>query len=168
MASRLALICYYRIPIPAMRFQFAALACTALMTGTAVHATNLCTWEAAASRYGVNPQVLYAIASQESGLNPRAVHRNADGTQDVGLTQINSKWLPHLNKLGISEENLTNPCINMHVGAYILSLHMIRHGNTWQAIGAYHSQTPWRRDQYAEIIYRRVQSLNDKARTKGG
>jgi soluble lytic murein transglycosylase-like protein len=130
-------------------------------------AAKLCTWEGAAERYGVNPQVLYAIAAQESSLNPSAVHVNADGSQDVGLTQINSKWLPHLSKLGVTEENLSNPCINMHVGAYLLSLKMIQHGNTWQAIGAYHSNTPWRRDQYAQTISRRVQNQMKSPGEKG-
>jgi soluble lytic murein transglycosylase-like protein len=131
-------------------------------------AENLCTWEGAAARYGVNPQVLYAIAAQESSLNPGAVHLNADGSQDVGLTQINSKWLPELSKLGVTLENLSNPCINMHVGAYLLSLKMIKHGNTWQAIGAYHSNTPWRRDQYAQTIYRRIQTQTKAPSAKGG
>ncbi|WP_342616991.1 lytic transglycosylase domain-containing protein [Rhodoferax sp. GW822-FHT02A01] len=142
----------------AMNFKFAIFLLTALLSWTAsAGSTNLCSWEGAAQRYGVNSQVLYAIAAQESGLNPNAVHVNADGSQDVGLTQINTKWLPHLSKFGITSENLLNPCINMHVGAYILSLHMIRHGNTWQAVGAFHSNTPWRRDQYAQSIYQRIQ-----------
>jgi soluble lytic murein transglycosylase-like protein len=123
-------------------------------------AQSLCTWEGAASRYGVNPQVLYAIAAQESSLNPNAVHVNEDGSQDLGLTQINSRWLPQLSKLGVTAANLMNPCVNMHVGAYLLSLNMIRHGNTWQAIGSYHSNTPWRREQYAQTISKRVQNLN--------
>jgi soluble lytic murein transglycosylase-like protein len=139
-----------------------------LLLSCATHAENLCTWEVAATRYGVNPQVLYAIAAQESGLKAGAVHQNDDGSQDIGLTQINSKWLPQLSKLGVTQENLANPCINMHVGAYILSLHMMKHGNTWEAIGSYHSNTPWRRDQYAKTIYRRVQVLNGAPASKGG
>lgn len=143
-----------------------------LLTGLALalpaHASGLCTWEGAAARYGVSPQVLYAIAAQESSLNPRAVHVNTDGSQDVGLTQINSKWMPHLSKLGVTAENLSNPCINMHVGAYLLSLKMIQHGNTWRAVGSYHSNTPWWRDRYAQTIYRRIQALNQGPAAKGG
>jgi len=130
-------------------------------------AESLCTWEGAAHRYGVNPHVLYAIAAQESSLNPNAVHLNEDGSQDLGLTQINSKWLPQLSKLGVTADNLMNPCINMHVGAYLLSLKMIRHGNTWQAIGSYHSNTPWRRDRYAQTILQRVQSQSVAPGPKG-
>jgi soluble lytic murein transglycosylase-like protein len=152
-----------------MTLQSAATALLALLSLAApAGAENLCTWETAAARYGVNPHVLYAIAAQESSLNPGAVHQNADGSQDVGLTQINSKWLPQLSKLGVTLENLSNPCINMHVGAYLLSLQMIKHGNTWQAIGAYHSNTPWRRDEYAQTIYRRVQTQIKSPAAKGG
>lgn len=150
------------------KISFATLSCAVLLSAGLAHAENLCTWEVAAARYGVNPQVLYAIAAQESGLRAGAVHQNEDGSQDIGLTQVNSKWLPHLSKLGITQENLADPCINMHVGAYILSLRMIQHGNTWQAIGAYHSNTPWRRDQYAQTIYRRVQTLLNPPAAKGG
>jgi hypothetical protein len=122
-------------------------------------AADVCTWESAAARYGVNPQVLYAIAEQESSLNPAAIHHNTDGSYDLGLTQINSIWLPHLSKFGITSEHLMDPCTNLHVGAYILALSMKKHGNTWQAIGAYHSNTPWRRDRYAESIHRRLGSI---------
>jgi soluble lytic murein transglycosylase-like protein len=123
-------------------------------------ATGACTWEAVSRRYGVNAQVLYAIAHQESSLNPGAIHLNADGSYDFGLTQVNSQWLPHLSQFGIGSAHLMDPCTNLNVGAYILSLNMRRYGNTWQAIGAYHSATPWRRDRYAQSIYRRVERLN--------
>lgn len=159
MALRCVPTCSTRI-LRTMTFKPANLCWAVLLAaGCHAHAENLCTWEVAAARYGVSPHVLYAIAAQESGLNPRAVHQNEDGSQDIGLTQINSKWLPHLNKLGVTQENLSNPCINMHVGAYILSLQMIKHGNTWDAVGAYHSRTPALRDQYARTIHRRVQAM---------
>jgi len=152
-----------------MKFQAARMGCMALLSVACLaHADNLCTWEVAAARYGVNPKVLYAIAAQESGLKAEAVHQNDDGSQDIGLTQINTKWLPHLSKMGVTQENLSNPCINMHVGAYILSLRMLKYGNTWDAIGSYHSNTPWRREQYAKTIYRRVQALTGETVSKGG
>ena len=120
-------------------------------------ASGNCTWEAAARRYGVNPHVLHAIARQESGLNPAAIHRNTDGSHDLGLMQVNSRWLPHLAGYGLTAAHLLDPCINLHVGAYILAERMKRHGNTWQAIGSYHSFTPGRRDRYAQAIYRHLE-----------
>lgn len=124
-----------------------------------VQAAEGCTWEIAAARYNVNPQVLYAIAQQESSFNPSAINKNRDGSFDVGLMQINSRWLPVLKKYGITQSHLFDPCINLHVGAYILATRMARHGNTWEAIGTYHSATPDRRDNYALSIYRRLDKL---------
>ena len=130
-----------------------------LLAASGAQAMDVCTWEGAAARYSVNPQVLYAIADQESSLNPAAVHHNADGSYDLGLTQINSIWLPHLSKFGITSAHLMDPCINLNVGAYILALSIKKHGNTWEAIGAYHSNTPWRRDRYAQSIHRRLGAI---------
>lgn len=129
-----------------------------LCSGSARAELN-CTWESAAARYGVNPHVLYAIAQQESSLNPRAVNSNGNGSTDFGLTQINSLWLPHLKQFGINAENLMDPCTNLHVGAYILALNVRQHGNTWNAIGAYHSNTPSLRDRYAQSIYQRLRAM---------
>jgi len=138
-----------------------------LLFAAGSQAADACTWETAAGRYGVNAKVLYAIARHESNLNPGAIHQNVDGSYDVGLMQINSKWLPHLNKYGITPAHLLDPCINLNVGAYILAVSMTRYGNTWQAIGAYHSATPERRDRYALSIYRRLNALGLIPKTPG-
>ncbi|MDY7574221.1 lytic transglycosylase domain-containing protein [Actimicrobium sp. CCI2.3] len=61
--------------------------------------------------------LLLAIAKQESNFNPAAVGRNADGTRGIGLMQFNSGWLPALRRYGVVEQNLWDPCINLHAGA---------------------------------------------------
>ena len=127
-----------------------ALSLYLLLSSGNTHAEVNCSWESAAARYGVNPYVLYAIAQQESNVN---------GSTDFGLTQINSVWLPHLKKFGINAKNLMDPCTNLHVGAYILALSVRQYGNTWNAIGAYHSSTPARRDRYAQSIYQRLRAM---------
>lgn len=106
----------------------------------------------AAERYGVPLPLLQAIASVESGHNPRAVHHNSDGTHDIGLMQINSRWLPVLARHGVTERDLWDPCVNAAVAAGILARHFARWGWTVQALGAYHSPQPARQLAYARRV----------------
>ena len=106
-----------------------------------------------AARYQkVNPLILRAIAWQESHNRPDALHKNANGSTDYGLMQINSVHLPTLAQYGISTNTLMEPCKNVYIAAWHLRQQMNKYGNTWQAVGAYHSETPTLRDQYAQQI----------------
>lgn len=123
-------------------------------------------WERAAARYRVDAWLLYAIAVRESSLNPRAFNRNKDGSYDQGLMQINSQHLPELARMGISAESLWEPCLNIHVGAWILARSIQALGPTWNAVGGYNAGTRQshlsekKRADYArrvEQLYRRLQ-----------
>ena len=94
-------------------------------------------WEEAARTYNIPVSVLKAVAQTESHSRPGATHRNADGTHDVGLMQINSAWLPTLAQYGIQENDLRDACTNLKVGAWILARNAMRLGWNWDAIGAY-------------------------------
>ena len=116
-------------------------------------------WQLAASRYHVDPLLLYAIAKVESGLNPRARNINADGSQDIGLMQINSRHLPALTQFGITEQHLiTQPCTSVMVGAWILAGFIREKGYGWQAVGAYNAgarpDREARRSRYALAVWR--------------
>ena len=113
-------------------------------------------WEEAGLRYGVHPHLLYAIARTESQLNPEAVHQNSDGSTDLGLMQINSRWLPQLRHYGIDAQRLRQPCVSIHVAAWILAQNMQRLGNSWTAVGAYNSSQPQLRIAYAQKVIRNL------------
>lgn len=99
-------------------------------------------WQSSAQKYGVDPYLLAAIARVESGLNPSAHNRNKDGTEDIGIMQINTKVLREVERYGITRDQLFEPCINIDVAAWKLASHFRDYGVTWYAVGAYHSKTP--------------------------
>lgn len=112
----------------------------------------------AAARHGVNPWIMRAIVFKESSFNPRVVHRpNSDNSTDHGWAGINSVHLRELSRFGISSAQLTDPCTGIYVGSWHLAKKMRRYGNTWAAVGSYHSKTPSKRDQYAMQIRRIVE-----------
>jgi soluble lytic murein transglycosylase-like protein len=98
-------------------------------------------WTEAATRYGVDARLLYAVASVESRLNPSVINRDNpySNTYDIGLMQINSSHLPKLAQYGITKTALLDACTNMHVGAWILAGNFMRYGVTWEAVGAYNA-----------------------------
>jgi soluble lytic murein transglycosylase-like protein len=106
-----------------------------------------------AARYQkVNPLILRAIAWQESHNRPDALGINTNGSVDYGLMQINSVHLAALSQYGITKATLMDGCKNVYIAAWHLHNQMDRYGNTWAAVGAYHSATPALRDKYARQI----------------
>jgi soluble lytic murein transglycosylase-like protein len=106
----------------------------------------------AARHHQVNPLVLRAIGWQESRLQPLAVGRNANGSVDVGAFQINSVHLPELQHYGITRTALADGCTSAEVAAWHYRRQVERQGNSWLAIGAYHSAMPARAAWYANRI----------------
>ena len=108
------------------------------LPATALGAALNC-WSAAAAQYDLPVELLYAIAYVESRHDPSAIAHADDGTHSVGLMQVNSSWFPTLATHGIDARRVREPCVNIQVGAWILSQEVRRYGATWHAIGAYYA-----------------------------
>ena len=96
-------------------------------------------FERAAVKYNIDLSLLLGIAKTESNFKPEALHRNTNGTQDIGVMQINTQWLPKLQSFGIARDNLLEPCTNIDVAAWILAHNFATHGHTLTALGAYNA-----------------------------
>lgn len=113
-------------------------------------------WADASKRFNIPVDLLYAIARVETGNRANLVSKpNKNGTQDIGLMQINSIHLPRLKKeFGITKDVLLNdPCTNLHTGAMILSEFIQKYGYTWQAIDSYNAGRPTTHKTYVRKVY---------------
>lgn len=108
--------------------------------------------DGAAHRFGTNPDVLRAIAIVESRAKPHAVRNNLNGSTDRGLFQINSIHLAELSRAGFVPADLHDVCLSSNAAALLLARKMLRFGNTWSAVGAYHSTSAAKRDVYAAKV----------------
>ncbi len=129
-----------------------------LLTATGAAAAEPYCFDEAGVQYGINPQILRAIAKVESNFNPGAINWNTNGSYDFGVMQINSIWAPTLGKERWN--TLGDPCSNIKTGASILAGCMKKYGYTWEAIGCYNSQTPDKRDKYARSVFKQLQRLD--------
>ena len=116
---------------------------------TTVKAENFCFAEAG-EIYNISPELLWGIAKHESGLNPRAINWNTNGTYDYGVMQINSSWERMLGREKWAM--MTDPCMNIKTGAWILRQCINDYGYGWKAVGCYNSRSPGKGDKYARKV----------------
>jgi soluble lytic murein transglycosylase-like protein len=135
---------------PVIIATFATVACAALPCRAD------CLDDAAAYQH-VSTQLVHVIAQHESGMHTDAVNINSNGTEDIGLMQVNTSWLPTLARFGIRRADLFDGCINGYVGTWILASNIKRFGPTWRAVGAYNAASGAKQLNYANAIYRRLQ-----------
>lgn len=124
----------------------------------------------AAHAWGVPAAWTQAIAHVESGLSPWALNIEGKGYRfdskekalakakeaeaegrsfDSGVMQVNNFWL---KKYGIPLEAALDPLANIYLGSWILKQEIARHGESWNAVGAYHSPNEDRGRRYAEMV----------------
>ena len=96
----------------------------------------------------------------EGGKTGKAL-RNTNGTWDMGPFQINTVHVDTLAAMGIAPEAvLQDGCVNAYAAAWLLRREYLRTGDIWQAIGAYHSRTPHRRDAYMARVRANLEKLH--------
>lgn len=100
------------------------------------------------------PRVLPSIQTVEGG-RVGMVHANRNGSEDFGLMQVNSRWLPFLSqRTGLSpdvvkDRLVQDGCFNIVVAGVLLRLYLREaHGDLVAAVGYYHSHTPARHEAY--------------------
>jgi soluble lytic murein transglycosylase-like protein len=102
----------------------------------------------AAQNYNVPPAVMLGIMHVEGGQVGQAAGPNENGTYDLGPMQINTMWVNDLARYWKVKYNTAysmikdDPCINVHVAAWILRQRLNESGNLTLAIAHYHSKTP--------------------------
>jgi len=116
----------------------------------------------ASLRYSVPELLLHSILMKENGRTGKC-SKNRNGTYDCGLAQINTAWLPHFAKYGITPDILYgNACVNIQASAYILRWNFERKPDWYRATIAYnigpYRWTPNRLaigQRYADDVLRR-------------
>ena len=103
---------------------------------------------AAETAYHLPVHALPAIQAAEGGAIG-TVRADRDGSYDLGLMQVNTRWVgPLAQTMNLPPRSVTvrlilSPCFNIACAALILRGYVAEtHGNVWQAIGDYHSHTP--------------------------
>ena len=106
------------------------------------------------------PRVLPSIQAVEGG-SIGSVNRNLDGSEDLGLMQVNTRWLPPLARYtGLGEgvvrfRLIALPCFGIAAAGAILRVYLDEtHGDLMQAIGDYHSHTPVLNQAYQAQVMR--------------
>ncbi|HEX3994198.1 MAG TPA: lytic transglycosylase domain-containing protein [Acetobacteraceae bacterium] len=112
------------------------------------------------STYHLPPRVLPSIQAVEGG-RVGIFHRNTDGSEDLGVMQVNTLWVPplsrltHLSEADVRGRLLDRPCFNIAAAGLILRFYLTEtRGDLMRAVGDYHSHTPALNQAYrAEVIH---------------
>jgi hypothetical protein len=120
--------------------------------------------------YHLPPRVLPSIQAVEGGA-VGSVSRNADGSDDLGVMQVNTRWLQALARLSrlpaaeVRRRLVDDPCFNIAAAGVVMRLYLDETGNDLlQAVGDYHSHTPSLNLRYRAQVLRAAHLLFERAR----
>ena len=101
----------------------------------------------AAQLYALPPRVLPSIQAVEGGA-VGLVHRNNDNSADLGLMQVNTRWIRplarilHLPEDAVLERLINDACFNINAAGLIIRGYLAEtHGDLLRAVAYYHSHT---------------------------
>ncbi len=111
-----------------------------------------------AEMFHVPAKLIISVIKIENGWNGATV-KNKNGSEDLGVMQVNTTWLKELSRYGISRENLQyDPCVNVHTGTWLLAKGLAR-GEGWQGVGNYHSATPIYNTAYRQKVKKAYEGM---------
>lgn len=104
--------------------------------------------------YHLPPHVLPSIQLVEAG-HAGVSRLNTDGSADLGVMQINSRWIPPLaqhtgqSESAVRQRLLHDACFNVAAAGAVMRIYLNEeNGNLLRAIGDYHSHRPVRNQSY--------------------
>jgi soluble lytic murein transglycosylase-like protein len=131
-------------------------------------------YDRAGHDYHLDPDLLRALAWQESSFHMAAIGKNPVTGHGIGLMQIDSQHIRALGELGITEQLLLHDgCMNIYTGAYYLANAIKKYGYSWVAVGAYNAgfknsdRQARQRFRYASRIYKKYRVIKSYHRHKG-
>lgn len=122
---------------------------------------------AASQANEVPPKLLVSVIAVERGVSGLA-SRNKNGTEDLGIMQINTgAWLNLVSHSFFDGNNekayirlRDDGCFNIYVGAWILGRAIrMEGGDIWQGVGRYHSITYRHKQKYIRLVSDKYESI---------
>lgn len=118
-----------------------------------------------ANIYALPPRVLPSIQKIEGG-RPGLVSSNANGSEDFGVMQVNTLWLPvlarytGLDQATVRDRLIARPCFNIAAAGLIMRTYLDEAGgDLMQAVGNYHSHTQVHHNSYRKRVLDAARSL---------
>ncbi len=111
-----------------------------------------------ASFYHLPPRVLPSIHAVEGGFVGSVSH-NANGSDDLGVMQVNTTWLQPLARVSrlpaeeVRRRLIADACFNIAAAGLIMRVYLNEtHDDLLLAVGDYHSHTPALNADYRERV----------------
>lgn len=94
--------------------------------------------------------LLLAVCTNESNLNPNAIHHDDGGSNSIGLCQIKKDTASDMGFKG-TESDLLNPHLNAKYSALYLKTRLNKYNNYCKAVAAYNSGSFMESKEYPRI-----------------